>query len=174
MNLGDFSSVATLASNLAVLVSLLFLGLQVRQGNRNQRSLMQQGRSGRNVELLTRLTEPGLAKLMSRAAGHEELTDAEYYQLYGYMTSVFWSYEDCFLQFRAGMLDAQSWSSDNATLKRLLANPVYRAVWKAARGALGEDYRNFVDALASESRTSAPFNMPNVLRQYIAEERQAG
>jgi len=174
MNLGDFSSVTTLASNLAVLVSLLFLGLQVRQGNRNQRSLMQQGRTGRNVELLTRLTEPGLAKLMSRAAGNEELTDAEYYQLYGYMTSVFWSYEDCFLQFRAGMLDAQSWSSDNATLKRILANPVYRAVWKAARGALGEDYRNFVDALASESRSSTPFNMPNVLRQYIAEERQAG
>jgi hypothetical protein len=173
MNLGDFSSVANLASNLAVLVSLLFLGLQVRQGNRNQRSLMQQGRSGRNVELLARLSEPNLAKLMSRAAGNEELTDAEYYQLYGYMTSVFWSYEDCFLQFRAGMLDAQSWSSDNATLKRLLANPVYRAVWKAARSALGDDYRSFVDGLASESRSSAQINMANVLRQYIAEERQA-
>ena len=173
MNLGDFSSVANLASNLAVLVSLLFLGLQVRQGNRNQRSLMQQGRTGRNVELLTRLTEPALAELMSRAVRNEELTDAECYQLYGYMTSVFWSYEDCFLQFRAGMLDAQSWSSDNTTLKRLLANPVYRAVWKAARGALGEDYRSFVDGLASESRPSAQMNMPNVLRQYIAEERQA-
>jgi hypothetical protein len=108
MNLGDFSSLANLASNLAVLVSLLFLGLQVRQANRNQRSLTQQGRTGRNVELLTRLTEPDLAKLMSRAVRDEELADAECYQLYGYMTSVFWSYEDCFLQFRAGMLDAQS------------------------------------------------------------------
>jgi hypothetical protein len=173
MNLGDFSSLANLASNLAVLVSLLFLGLQVRQANRNQRSLMQQGRSGRNVELLTRLSEPGLAKLMSRVAGNEEFTDAEYYQLYGYMTSVFWSYEDCFLQFRAGMLDAQSWSSDNATLKRLLANPVYRAVWRAARGALGEEYRSFVDGLASEARPGAQISMANVLRQYIAEEKQA-
>ena len=65
MNLGDFSSLATFASNPAVLISLLFLGLQVRQGNRNQRSLMQQGRSGRNAESLTRLSEPGLAKVMS-------------------------------------------------------------------------------------------------------------
>jgi len=173
MNLGDFSSVANLVSNLAVLVSLLFLGLQVRQGNRNQRSLMQQGRSARNVDLLARLAEPKLAKLITRAYGNEELADAEYYQLYGYMASVLWSYEDCFFQFRAGMLDAQSWSSDVATLKRLFGNPVYRAVWKAARGALGEDYRNFLDGLASETRPSAAIYLPGVLKQYIAEERQA-
>ena len=58
MNLGDISSFTTLASNLAVLVSLLFLGLQVRQGNRNQQSLMQQGRSKREALIegaLTRL-----------------------------------------------------------------------------------------------------------------------
>jgi len=173
MNLGDFSSVANLASNLAVLVSLLFLGLQVRQGNRNQRSLMQQGRSARNVELLARLGEPNLAKLMTRAAGNEELADAEYYQLYGYLASVLWSYEDCFFQFRAGMLDAQSWSSDVATLKRMFANPVYWAVWKAARGALGEDYRSFLDELVSQTRSGAAMYLPGVLKQYIAEERKA-
>jgi hypothetical protein len=173
MNLGDFSSVASLASSLAVLVSLIFLGLQIRQGNRNQRSLMQQGRSVRNVELLARLGEPSLASLMTRVAGNEELTDAEYYQLYGYLASVFWSYEDCFFQFRAGMLDAQSWSSDVATLKRLFGSPVYRAVWKAARGALGEDYRTFLDELVSETRPSAPIYLPSVLKQYIVEERQA-
>ena len=172
MNLGDFSSFTTLASNLAVLVSLLFLGLQVRQGNRNQQSLMQQGRSARNVDLLARLSEPRLAKLMIRAAQSEELADAEYLQLYGYMASVFWSYEDCFFQFRAGMLDAKSWASDVATLKRLFCNPVYRAVWKAARGALGEDYRDFLDGIASESRSAAPANIANVLKQYIAEERR--
>jgi len=173
MNLGDFSSLANLASNLAVLVSLLFLGLQVRQGNRNQRSLMQQGRSVRNVELLARLGEPRLAKLMTRVAGNEELADAEYYQLYGYLASVFWSYEDCFFQFRAGMLDEQSWSSDVATLKRLFSSPVYRAVWKAARGALGEDYRGFLDGLARETLPGAPINIASVLKQYIAEERRA-
>ena len=41
MSLADLAS---LASSIAVLVSLLFLALQVRQSNRNQRSLMQQGR----------------------------------------------------------------------------------------------------------------------------------
>ena len=47
MSLADLAS---LASSVAVVVSLLFLGLQIRQSNRNQRSLMQQGRSARNVD----------------------------------------------------------------------------------------------------------------------------
>jgi hypothetical protein len=55
MSLADLAS---LASSVAVVVSLLFLGLQIRQTNRNQRSLMQQGRSARNVELLSRLSDP--------------------------------------------------------------------------------------------------------------------
>jgi hypothetical protein len=49
MSLADLAS---LASSLAVVVSLVFLGLQIRQSNRNQRSLMQQGRSARNVAIV--------------------------------------------------------------------------------------------------------------------------
>jgi hypothetical protein len=45
MILTDLTSLASLVSSVAVLVSLLFIGLQLRQSNRNQRSLMQQGRS---------------------------------------------------------------------------------------------------------------------------------
>ena len=149
MSLADLAS---LASSVAVVVSLLFLGLQIRQSNRNQRSLMQQGRSARNVELLSRLSDPRVSDVISRAANGETLTDQDCFVLYGYMTSVFWSYEDCFFQFHLGMLDPKSWASDGATLKRLLGNPAYRAVWRFARGGIGDEYRSFLDGLAAESR----------------------
>jgi hypothetical protein len=93
--------------------------------------------------------------------------------LYGYAASVFWSYEDCFFQFHSGMLDAKSWASDVATLKRLLSNPAYRAVWRAVRSALEEEYRSFLDGLAAEARHKQPASLANTLRQYIAEEREA-
>ncbi len=150
-----------------------FLGLQIRQSNRNQRSLMQQGRSARNVELLSRLSDPSVSDVISRAANGETLTDQDCFVLYGYMTSVIWSYEDCFFQFRLGMLDPASWASDGTTLKRLLGNPAYRAVWRFARGGIGDEYRSFLDALAEESRHNVPSHLPNTLRQYIAEEREA-
>ena len=173
MSLADLASLASLVSGLAVLVSLLFVGLQIRQANRNQRSLMQQGRSLRNVDLLSRLSDPKLGDIMLRVSKGETLADAEYYVLYGYMASVFWSYEDCFFQFHSGTLDAKSWASDVATLKRLLSNPAYRAVWRAVRAALGDEYRSFLDGLVAESRHNAPANLVKILTGYIAEERQA-
>ena len=174
MSLADLASVGSLVSGLAVVFSLLFLGLQIRQANRNQRSLMQQGRSARNVELLMRLTDPKLSEILVRVfRGDESITDAEYFAMYGYAAAVFWSYEDCFLQFRSGMLDASSWASDVSTLKRLLNNPAYRAVWRAARDGIGGDYRQFVDGLVAEAKAVPSVRAASSLRQYIAEEIKA-
>src|SRR5215470_13677520 len=86
----SLAELASLASSVAVVVSLLFLGLQIRQSNRNQRSLMQQGRSARNVELLSRLSDPRVSEVISRAANGETLTDQDCFVMYGYLTSVFW------------------------------------------------------------------------------------
>ena len=173
MNLSDLASLGSLLSSVAVLFSLLFVGAQIRQSNRNQRSLMQQGRSTRNVDLLTRLTDPQLSELLLRVLRGETATDTEYLVLYGYIASVFWGYEDCFLQFRSGTLDAKSWASDVATLKRLLSNPAYRGVWRAARNAMAAEYKSFLDGVAVEAKHNAPVDVPNILRQYIAEEYEA-
>ena len=173
MSLGDLAALASLVSSVAVLVSLLFLGFQMRQSNRNQRSLMQQGRSDRNVDLLSRLTDPRLSEILARASGGETLTDAECFALYAFEAAVLWSYEDSFFQFHAGMLDSKSWASDVATLKRLLSNPTYRAVWRAARGGIGDEYKSFLDGLATQAKLNPPGNLVNTLKQYIAEERQA-
>ena len=173
MSIADLTTVASLVSSVAVLMSLIFLGLQIRQSNRNQRSLMQQGRSTRNVDLLSRLGDPKVSHTFVRVAQGEELSDTDYFVLYGYMTSVFWSYEDCFFQFRSGTLDSKSWASDVATLKRLMSNPAYPAVWRAARGASGEEYKSFLDGLAADAKHTPPANLVNILKQYLAEERQA-
>jgi hypothetical protein len=172
MSLGDLASLASLVGSVAVLVSLLFLGFQMRQSNRNQRSLMQQGRSDRNVDLLCRLTDPKLSEILLRVSGGETLTDAEYFVLYGFAGAVFWSYEDSFFQFHSGTLDAKSWASDVATLKRLLSNPAYRAVWRTARSGIGDEYSSFLDGLAADAKHNPPGNLVNTLKQYIAEERQ--
>ena len=173
MSLTDLASLGSLLSSVAVLVSLIFLGLQIRQANRNQRSLMQQGRSARNVDLLCHLTDPKLSEILLRVSAGETLPDADYYALYGYMAAVIWSYEDNFFQFRSGTLDAKSWASDRLTLKRLLGNPAYRAVWRAVREGIGEDYRTFLDGIAAEARGKGAMNVAGILKQYIAEEREA-
>src|SRR5438128_8677488 len=79
MSLADLAS---LASSVAVVVSLLFLGQQIRQFNRNQRSVMQQARSARTVKLVSRLSDARISDVISRGANGETVTDQACFVLY--------------------------------------------------------------------------------------------
>jgi hypothetical protein len=171
MALSDLAAVGNFLSGIAVVFSFAFLALQMRQANLNQKSLMQQGRSGRTIDVLMRLADPILSTTAVRAfKGDPTMSEAEHFAFYGFAASIFWSYEDSFLQFQSGTLDAESWSSDVSTLKNLLASPAYRAVWRAARESIGEGYRQFVDGIAQDMKNSPIRDTTAVLRQYFAEE----
>src|SRR5438270_4876390 len=102
MSLSDLAAIGSFISGIAVFMSFIFLGLQLRQANRNQRSLMQQARTGRNAEILLKMADPGVSETLAQAnTGCGALSDAKIWSCYGFTAAVFWSYEDCFLQFQA-------------------------------------------------------------------------
>jgi len=170
-NLTALAAIGNFVSGIAVVFSFLFLALQIRQANRNQRSLMQHGRTERVVELLMRYSDPELADVVLRTfRGDVGLNDAEYFAFYAVAGSLFWTYEDSYLQFRGGTLDTESWESDRLTLSGLLTNPAYRAAWRASRENIGGEYRDFVDSLMRETRPKPSRDIAAVMRKYITEE----
>lgn len=174
MSLSDLAAVGSLISGIAVFLSFIFLALQLRQANRNQRSLMQQARTGRNVEILLKMADPATSETLAQANTNcAAMSDARIWSFYGFGAAVFWSYEDCFMQFRAKTLDANSWASDVATLERLVAYPPYRAVWKMARDGMGGDYRDYVDSLMDKVSSDTSNSLTDVFKVYIAEELQS-
>ncbi len=66
MNLSDIASIATVISSLTVLVSLIYLSLQIRQTERNQRAAMDQGAANRNVEINVFHADPRVISLTTR------------------------------------------------------------------------------------------------------------
>ena len=173
MSLSDLAAVGSLISGIAVFLSFIFLALQLRQANRNQRSLMQQARSGRNVEILLKMADIDTSETLAQAnINCAALSDARIWSFYGFAAAVFWSYEDCFMQFQANTLDASSWVSDVATLERLVAYPPYRAVWKMARDGMSGDYRDYVDSLMDKVSSDSSRSLTDVFKVCIAEELQ--
>jgi hypothetical protein len=151
MSLSNLASIGSLISSTAVILSIIFLALQIRQANRNQRSLIQQARTDRNVLILLKMTEPAVSEMLAEADGQRVAPNpAKIWSFYGFAAAVFWSYEDTFMQQRAGTLHPDSWRSDVATLRRLIAHPSYRAVWKMARDGMSGRYRDYVDELMDE------------------------
>lgn len=174
MSLSDLAAVGSLISGIAVFLSFIFLALQLRQANRNQRSLMQQARTGRNVEILLKMADPATSEMLAQANTNcAAMNDTKIWSFYGFGAAVFWSYEDCFMQFQAKTLDSSSWASDVATLERLVAYPPYRAVWKMARDGMGGDYRDYVDYLMEKVPSETSRSLTDVFKDYIAEELQS-
>jgi len=67
MSISDLAAIGSFVSGIAVAVTLVFLVIQIRQTNRNQRSLMQQGHLTMLVDASMRWAEPAMQNLIVRA-----------------------------------------------------------------------------------------------------------
>ena len=171
MSLSDFASVGSLLSGLAVVISLAFVALQIRQNNRNQRSLMQQGRSSRLAETLLRPSEPFLAEATARAfQGDVDLTAPQILAFVRLAGATFWNFEDTFFQHRAGTIDPSSAESDFASLRMFLTVPANRVAWAINRDFFAGSYRDHVDGLLREVRAAALPDMVAFWRSSLAAE----
>jgi len=72
MGLSEAATLASIFSSVAVAISLFYLALQVRQAEKNQRSLMQQGRADRVWEAAFRVAEPTLSSVFNKGMRRPE------------------------------------------------------------------------------------------------------
>jgi hypothetical protein len=105
VSLSDLASIGTLASSFAVLVSLIYLGLQIRQNAKHTKALIHQGRVARVADIQMRGTEPTVAAAIITGNGGEPTAEAVLrHQFNQYCWAVFMSMEDTFAQHAEGLL----------------------------------------------------------------------
>ena len=146
MSLSDLASIGSLASGLAVLASLIYLTMQIRQSDKHQRALMSQGTITRNIDILTLLSQSRFFELISRVAAGETNFNAEeigYLQLRLRVTLL--STQDTYIQHEAGLIDEINFENSLTVLRNILSQPVYRAVWKISRNGYAPDFANFIE-----------------------------
>src|SRR5262245_24048532 len=100
MNLANWVAVATLLGNVTLVITLVFVGLQVRQAERNQRAHMQQGRADRVGQQAMQVASDGeLARVFNTGMFEpQKLTREEFGQFLLVGRAIFVSAEDSFLQ----------------------------------------------------------------------------
>lgn len=112
MSLSDLAALGSFVSGIAVIVTLGFLVAQMRQTNRNQRALMQQGRAAQQVDLLLRCADEKLSAVrLKSTAGDLTMTDQEIDTAMYVWLAIWRSLEDGFLQHARGTLDEESFQS---------------------------------------------------------------
>jgi hypothetical protein len=153
MSLSDLANIGNLISSVAVLASVIYLALQVRQGARNQRSLMDRGRSENVSEWLRFIASPDIAPLVLRGHADDPTLNADERRRYLWcLYPLFLHYEDSFYQFQEGMLGVQQYESIRNQMGDSARYDGIRTAWSQIRDRFPEAFRDFADGFFREPK----------------------
>jgi len=149
-NIGDF------VGGIAVIITLIYLAVQVRQNTRSTRLAAMQTAmlAAQNVGTLP-AQDRDLARVVRVGLTRpDELTEDEYQQFRYFLMSMLRVHEDMFVQHRAGVVDDETWMARSSSLRTIFSMPGGRRVWNAST-AYREDFRAWMESELSHEDSPA-------------------
>jgi hypothetical protein len=169
MTLSDLAALGSFISGAAVLVSLVYLSLQIRQNTKHSQALIQQGRAGRIAETALRLAElresDGLDKCFN---GETDVDPKELARFLYICRAGFVSAEDSYLQHQEGLLTGLAFESYEASLKGGMGSPGLGAGWKMMREGYEPRFRDYMDRMLADAKPG-----PSVSNRSLANWKKA-
>lgn len=157
VTLSDLASIGTLISSFAVLISLIYLALQVKVTEKNQRALINQGVLTRTVEMVKWNAEPHISELVTRVfSGDTNFTAEEINRLRLIMRVRLSNFQDAYLQRHLRLSDEITYENAFIGIKLLMAQPVFRSMWKRHRDTYASELIQIVDEMIKDTRLTDP------------------
>jgi hypothetical protein len=151
MTLADLSSIATVVSGLAVLISLVYLGLQTRQDVRNSQALIQQGRAARIADTALRLAELRASDEINKCfEGAPDVSAKDVARFLFICRAIFVSAEDSFFQHQQGLLDDIAFRSFESSVKGGMGAPGLAAGWRMTGDMYEPQFRAFMNSMMGD------------------------
>ena len=160
MSLSDLASLGSFVNGVAVLISLIYLALQIRQTKRNQQIAIRHTRASRIVDLQLALADSGVANAwLHGSASPQELTQTELSQFTNLCRALFFHFEDSFYQREEGLLNNDAFETVVAGARLSARSPGWRVAWKIARPNFGGRFRDFMDGVVASSAVEPPLDL---------------
>lgn len=136
------SAIAELIGSLAVVVTLLFVLVQLRHSSSAIRSSSLQSALGADVGIMTSLvSDPELHGIYFRGIRGSEGLSKEEYSRFEILTLLMLRMNDIqYQQYRNGETSSDYWDSLATTLKPMLAMPGLYASWQRQKGVLTKGF----------------------------------
>jgi hypothetical protein len=170
MTLSDLASLGSFVSGIAVLVSLIYVAIQVRQTERNQRTLLQQETSSRYLEAIKHWGEPAVAAAVVKASsGDMALTSLEAYALQMQLRISLTSFQDTFLLHKLSLIDEIQLEGMVRSMRTMFAMPVMRALWSISRPMYSPAFVEWIEGHTQETPLARPVDFAERLRKAVAD-----
>ncbi len=149
MSLADLASLGSFVSGIAVLVSLLYLNVQVRQSAKHSRAAIGHGFVTRTVDFNYRMIDANVAAVLVKGrSASTDLTEVELFQFLAYSRAAFWNIADTFLQHRDGLMDDAIFTTFERAHVGAMRSRGMQIAWTFWRANFTPDIVAFVDRIA--------------------------
>ena len=153
MKLSEWAHVAEITSAIAVVVSLIYIGLEVSQNTaavkaNTHQSMVDYGREQSEVLL----TNESLADLVAKGESNPEaLTARERSQFYEFTTWRLSTWESVFMNHERGLVDEEVWRAWDGYYRLLTFDkPGYAEFWRDNRIAYYAPFMDHIDSLKTK------------------------
>ena len=153
MNTSTLSDIAEITSSIAILVTLVFLVIQMQQ---NTQAIQTQTRQslleGQQSELLARLDHPEIITSMVK---NGPLTPTESARIHTWLTAAINARFFVWTQYQSGLVDEQVWAGENRVLRTFFSTATNREWWnKIGKFIVAPAFAIYVDALLEDQPLS--------------------
>ena len=139
--------ISQLIGTLALIVSLIYVAVQIRQNTQTAKLNSAQNLSHELRESLALLaSDAGLSDIHLRAMQNiDNLTAPEKFRFYIFLNNVFRVYENAHYQFTQGTVDPSVWSGIFGNMNATKATSGYQVFWRDRKNIFGKQFQDFYD-----------------------------
>jgi hypothetical protein len=147
VTLNELGSLGEFISGLAVVVTLIYLALQIRHNTRAVRSSMHQDMVGSTARIAESVSDsPDVGRIVLKAdEDYDNLTKEEFIRFEAYAERVFGNFESVFYSYRNSMIEQDLWESWEASYLADISRTAMRRFWHEDRPMHLRDYMEFID-----------------------------
>jgi len=161
MTLQEFNYIAEIVASVAVVGSLIYVGLGIRQNTSATEAAGRHAYVGALNDYVGLInSSSNLAEVLHRGAtGISNLKNGEVIQFMAFLDQCFINFETNYFQWKAGVLDTRLWSVYRHTIADMLIQPGQQQWWEFRRHWFGKEFEDYVNEVINteEAKPMHPF-----------------
>jgi hypothetical protein len=150
MSLQDWGALGELIGGVAIIVSLLYVGLQVKQSTDASRAATNQSFSAQFSELILHITKPELRDIFWRGInGLKNLKEGEIASFMALMAAIMRTYETFYFERVEGRFNSRMWEGYKNQVIDLYNNDGVREYWAVRKHQYSDEFSSFLEKESS-------------------------
>ncbi len=146
MTLEEWAAVGEIVGGGAILVSLIYVAVQIRQANRNSRASAIQSFSSQFSTAMLAFGEPRNVELhLSANTGLASLSESDLAEYTALLMTMFRMWESFFIQQQEGVMDKPMFDALMRQARYLYESQGARELWNKRKSVFTPEFANFLD-----------------------------